>query len=76
MRGSKPCNQYGSIELGRIEINKSLPDVELAIMASDNKTIHFFKASDEESENTEQSKLNEESKISEFFRKFKDKVLP
>ncbi len=51
MRGSKPCSQFGSIELGRIEISKSLPDVELAIMASDIKTIHFFEVSGDAAKN-------------------------
>lgn len=81
------------MELGRIEISKSLPDVELAIMACDSKTIHFFEVSENSSsssaklplnntgESSEQSSrgqaaVQEESKISEFFRRIKEKVLP
>lgn len=39
----KVSNLFGRLQLGRFQLNKNDPDVEMGFMAADTFTIHFFK---------------------------------
>jgi hypothetical protein len=78
----KVTNVFSRLQLGRLELNRKDPDIEMGFMAADTFTIHFFKLKALADDIPDIDQLNiqeEESKVSEFFRKLKDhvdKVLP
>eukprot|EP00347_Sterkiella_histriomuscorum_P017967 403347293 len=75
-RGANPCLNFGRLQILRIEISKSEPDVEIGVLGGDSGTIHFFRLKHFTQEVQDIDTVEEESKFSEFFRKLKDKVLP
>ncbi|CDW91584.1 UNKNOWN [Stylonychia lemnae] len=77
-RGYNACLQFGKLQILRIQLSKSEPDVEVGVIGGESGTIHFFrfKPLQTEIQDIDTIGQEEESKFSEFFRKMKDKCLP